>query len=130
MIRVYTAQAIAIVGNVKNVLEANGIPCVLRNEFLSAGQGELPPIECWPEVWVAYDSDAERAKQLVAEATETRGPVEVLAIVVDRASRGRVALRGGGLTRRVAVRIHPDRGQAVRFHRPSILLSTPTRFHR
>ena len=75
MIRVYTAQAIAIAGNVKNVLEANGIPCVLRNEFLSAGQGELPPIECWPEVWVAYDSDAERAKQLVAEATETRGPV-------------------------------------------------------
>ncbi len=28
MIRVYTAQAIAIVGNGKNVLEANGIPAV------------------------------------------------------------------------------------------------------
>ncbi len=74
MTRVYTAQAIAIVSNVKNALEANGIPCILRNEFLSAGQGELPPIECWPEVWVANDSDAERARQLVAEATDTRGP--------------------------------------------------------
>lgn len=71
MIRVYTAQTSAMVGNVKNVLEANGIPCVLRNEFLSAGRGELPPIECWPEVWVANDSDAERAQQLIAGATES-----------------------------------------------------------
>lgn len=70
MILVYTAQTIAMVGHVRNVLEANGIPCVLRNEFLSAGAGELPPIDCWPELWIANDSDVGRARQLVAEATE------------------------------------------------------------
>jgi hypothetical protein len=71
MIRVYTAQALAMASNVRNALEADGIPCVLRNEFLSAGRGELPPIECWPEVWVVNDVDAERARELMAEATES-----------------------------------------------------------
>ena len=69
MIRVYTAQTLAVVGNVRNVLEANDIACVVRNEFLSAGGGELPPIECWPELWVTDDADAERARGLIAEAT-------------------------------------------------------------
>src|SRR2546427_12220411 len=59
-----------MVGNVKDALEANGIPCVLRNEFLSAAFGGLPPLQGWPEVWVANDSDAERARQLIAEATK------------------------------------------------------------
>lgn len=72
MIRVYTAPSIALTAPVKDLLEGNGIPCVLRNEFLGAGRGEIPPIECWPEVWVTNDSDAERAQQLVAQAT--RGP--------------------------------------------------------
>src|SRR5437870_1917638 len=70
MIRIYTAQTITMAGNVKNALEAYGIPCVLRNEFLSAAFGGLPPLQGWPEVWVANDSDAERARQLIAEATK------------------------------------------------------------
>ena len=71
MIRVYTARILAAVANVQNVLEANGIPCLLRNEFLNAGFGELPANECWPEVWVTDDRDAERARNLIAEAIET-----------------------------------------------------------
>ena len=70
MIRVYTARILATVANVQNVLEANGIPCLLRNEFLNAGFGELPATECWPEVWVTDDRDAERARNLIAEAME------------------------------------------------------------
>ena len=73
MIRVYTAQAFPMVANVKNLLEADGIPCVLRNEFLNMAAGELPPIECWPEVWIIDDSDEERAKKLVDEVTGEAG---------------------------------------------------------
>ena len=76
MIRVYTAQTVAAACNVQNVLEANGIPCVLRNEFLSAGLGELPMVDCWPELWVADDSDAERARQLIADAIRPSDPAE------------------------------------------------------
>ena len=72
MIRVYTAQTLAMVSTIRDALEADGIPCVLRNEFLSAGRGELPPIETWPEVWVA-DEDEERARRLLAEPAEPGG---------------------------------------------------------
>jgi len=73
MIRVYSAQTIASASNVKNVLEANGIPCVIRNEFLTWAFRGLPPIDFWPEVWVTDDRDAERAQRIIteAEATET-----------------------------------------------------------
>ena len=37
MIRVYTAPTITMVGKVRDFLEANGIPCLLRNEFLTLG---------------------------------------------------------------------------------------------
>jgi hypothetical protein len=50
MIRVYAAPTMAMVAHVRAVLEGEGIACVVRNEFLGAGAGELPPIECWPEV--------------------------------------------------------------------------------
>ena len=71
---VYTAPHIALVTPVKNLLEANGIPCILRNDFLSAGRGEIPSVDTWPEVWVTNDSDAERARGLVAEATREADP--------------------------------------------------------
>ena len=70
MTRVYTARILAEVANVQNVLEANGILSVLRNEFLNAGIGEIPPAECWPELWVTDDRDAERARALIVEAVE------------------------------------------------------------
>ena len=70
MIRVYTAQTLALVTIARHALEAQGIPCVLRNEFLSAGRGELPPIETWPELWVA-DEDQARARELLAEEPGT-----------------------------------------------------------
>ena len=69
MILVYTARILAAVANVQNVLEANGIPCALRNEFLNAGSGEIPVAECWPELWVTNDAHAERARKIIADAT-------------------------------------------------------------
>src|SRR5688572_5439954 len=74
VIRVYAARILAEVANVQNILEANGIPSVLRNEFLSAGVGEIPANECWPEVWVTDDRDAERARTLIAEAVAPSAP--------------------------------------------------------
>jgi hypothetical protein len=46
----------------RNLLEAEGIRSVVRNEILSSAMGELPPAECETEVWVVRDEDAERAK--------------------------------------------------------------------
>jgi hypothetical protein len=45
MLAIYSAPLSAMVENVKNVLERDGIKCIVSNEYLSAGAGELPPIE-------------------------------------------------------------------------------------
>lgn len=74
MIRVYSAPTAALIAPVRDLLEANGIPCVLRNEFLSAGRGEIPITETWPEVWITDDDDLERAQELVAAATKPPDP--------------------------------------------------------
>jgi len=64
---VYSASNISLVSIFQNILERHGISCWLKNEFLSAGIGELPPIECWPQVCVA-DEDFLPAKQIVDDA--------------------------------------------------------------
>jgi len=64
---VYSASNISLVSIFQNILEGHGIRCWLKNEFLAAGAGELPPIECWPQLCVD-DDDYEEAKQILDEA--------------------------------------------------------------
>lgn len=68
MKRVYSAQDGLFVEYLQQLLEEQGIPTVLRNQFLSGGVGELPPNECWPELWVTNDADASAARQLIDDA--------------------------------------------------------------
>lgn len=49
----------------KSVLETRGIDSLVKNEFLAGGVGELPPTECWPEVWVLDDEFYDKAKAIV-----------------------------------------------------------------
>lgn len=65
MKRVYGSFDLPAVYHARNLLETEGIRCVVRNELLSSAMGELPPAECQIEVWVLRDDDAERAEQLV-----------------------------------------------------------------
>lgn len=54
------------VGFIRGALEAEGIRCVIKNEFLSGASGELPINETWPELWVS-DADWSMAQSLVAD---------------------------------------------------------------
>jgi len=67
MKRVYTADSIAMAWHVKNVLEHNDIPAVVKNEGLMSIAGEMPITECQPQVWVLNDLNAKLAEQLVLE---------------------------------------------------------------
>ena len=51
---------------IKNVLTQEGIGCMVKNSELGGAVGELPPLECWPEVWVLEDDDYARARDIVA----------------------------------------------------------------
>jgi hypothetical protein len=64
---VYSAPNISLVSIFQNILEEHGIRCWLKNEFLSAGIGEIPPIECWPQICVEDDAFSE-AQGIVDEA--------------------------------------------------------------
>ena len=65
MLKVYTCDNIMQAGLVKSRLESSGITCLLKNESLAGGIGELPPIECWPEVWITDDSDLVQARRII-----------------------------------------------------------------
>jgi hypothetical protein len=55
------------VHHLKNLLEAEGIRCHIKNELLSRLAGEIPFTECAPELWLLNERDLERARQVVAD---------------------------------------------------------------
>lgn len=50
---------------VRELLETEGIACLVRNEQLFAAMGEIPLTECFPELWVLDDEVYPRARLLV-----------------------------------------------------------------
>lgn len=50
--KVFTHPNGFLVMNAKNLIELNGIPCEIRNEFASGATGELSFVDAWPELWV------------------------------------------------------------------------------
>ena len=63
--RIYSSFNRIAVHHAKNVLEAEGIQAVVRNEYLSSAMGELPPAECQAELWLLDERDAPRAEELL-----------------------------------------------------------------
>lgn len=52
-------------GLLRDILAREGIHCVLRNVQLTAAVGEIPFVECCPELWVIDDEAWPRAKMFV-----------------------------------------------------------------
>ncbi len=73
--RLYTTQDFALLSHLKNMLSALGIDCQIRGEHLSIGMGELPPIECWPELWVCRAEQYDEAENLLRKLLYIGSPV-------------------------------------------------------
>ena len=73
MKKIYSAKDPLMVAHLKNVLTIFGVPCITRNLDLSSAAGELPPIECWPELWITNDEKFDRAKSIIRK---TLAPLE------------------------------------------------------
>lgn len=50
---------------VKGLFDEANIPCMIRNDQLAMGPGELAPSDCSPEVWILNDEDYPRAREIV-----------------------------------------------------------------
>lgn len=76
MKRVFSSESLADAGHVRALLEQQGIGCFIKHEQLSGALGEVPFLECMPEVWVYDDADLRRAEAVVRElsaAADTSG---------------------------------------------------------
>ncbi len=67
MKRVFSSLNVAMVKHLKNVLENNGIECVVKGEFLSGAMGEIPLTEAWSELWVVDDARNDEATKLLRD---------------------------------------------------------------
>jgi Putative prokaryotic signal transducing protein len=56
-------------------LRAAGIRCQLRNISLSGAIGEIPFLECAPQLWIERDADEPRAREILQELRRpSQGP--------------------------------------------------------
>jgi hypothetical protein len=72
--KVHTAESIIEIAHMRNVLEQAGIACYVRNERLGGVVGEIPFLECWPELWVLRNGDALQARGLIDTARADVAP--------------------------------------------------------
>jgi len=63
----YSSLKLLELHHLKNLLEAEGIRCLIRNELLSRLAGEIPFIECAPQLWLLDERDLERARRIVTD---------------------------------------------------------------
>lgn len=62
---VYTNENRFLVANAQNIIEAQGINTVLKNEFAQGAIGEVSAFDSWLEVWVINDADYEPAFDII-----------------------------------------------------------------
>ena len=61
----YNERAIAAL--LCELLTGQGVACLLRNDHLFSALGEIPLLECFPELWVVDDEVYPRARYLLTK---------------------------------------------------------------
>jgi hypothetical protein len=67
MKRVLSGSSLPDTTHFKNLLEHSGITCIIKNRELGGGLGDLPVLDCAPELWVP-GADAGRAEALIRDS--------------------------------------------------------------
>ena len=65
MRKIHTSPSLVEIAHLRNLLEAQGIGCHVRNDQLAGVVGEIPFVECWPELWLQRPGDALRARAVI-----------------------------------------------------------------
>jgi len=66
--QVFTSEDRIYLYHLKNILKAQGIECVVKNDRLSSLAGEIPVTTVWPELWVTDSMQTILAEEIIAEA--------------------------------------------------------------
>ena len=73
------------------MLETAGIACEIRNDRLAGALGEIPFVECWPELWVVDNIYVLKAQELLTAAAGFARDTGLAISVVLRREPGVVA---------------------------------------
>lgn len=76
MKKLTSAPTAITVHHYRNILTAEGIKSVIRNEHFGSILGDMPFTETWPQLWVVNDLDYDRALQLISDDALTECPSE------------------------------------------------------
>ena len=76
MKKLTSAPTLVTIYHYKNLLAAEGIATVIRNEHLGAILGDMPFTETWPQLWVVNDLHFDRAGQLISDAAGDESPAD------------------------------------------------------
>ncbi|MDN2662403.1 DUF2007 domain-containing protein [Psychromonas sp. 14N.309.X.WAT.B.A12] len=68
---VYSHDNHFIVGNIKNLIEAQGIQTFIKNEFTQGAMGETSAVDSWPEIWVFDDNDHQQALAIAMQSQQS-----------------------------------------------------------
>ncbi|GAB4293335.1 MAG: hypothetical protein Kow0068_18450 [Marinilabiliales bacterium] len=70
MTKVYTSPSIQFIYNLKNILENHGIESVVVGENRFMVMGELPPGECWIDLYVVDDKMILKAASIIRKSID------------------------------------------------------------
>ena len=70
----FSLTELPLAGILKDFLAREGIECVLRNDKLLTAMGEIPFVECYPELWLLDEECLPRARMLLDGWLQSSGP--------------------------------------------------------
>ena len=68
MKKVYETLDPLMIEQLKNLLENEGIHCIIKNENLARIAGSIPLSECWYEIWIDDELEFAAAEDLIKNA--------------------------------------------------------------
>jgi hypothetical protein len=71
MRKVYSSLNRLLVHHAKNLLEAEGVHCLVLNENMAGAMGEVSFLDCEVQLWVREERDAARAERILAAGSTT-----------------------------------------------------------
>jgi len=74
-LHIFTHRERPLANLLRERLANEGIVCLVRNDELSTALGEIPFVECYPELWVVDDEVYPRARVLLDQWLTEIGPV-------------------------------------------------------
>ncbi len=74
MIKIFSTQNRIAFDHAKTLLQDHGIPFLIKNgDPVGAAAGEVPPIVCWPELWVHEGEAGAKAQSLLQRSLPPEG---------------------------------------------------------